>query len=129
MLSISIGTFLTSQIDSFNTPYYTWLYKNEQFESRIIQWRLLQPFMLLISKYSLICTKDLTISVGEEEKDSKLGLPTQPKNQPLTQQEESQTEKLYFVQGNGSLADWAATLSGLCPGMSLLPLLVISIHS
>ena len=44
LLSISIGTFLTNY-DVTNRKlersYYTPLYENQQFESRIIQWRLL----------------------------------------------------------------------------------------
>ena len=44
LLSLSIGIFwltITSQIESSRSTQYTPLYKNEQFESRISQWRLL----------------------------------------------------------------------------------------
>ena len=49
---------MTSQIESFNTISYTTLYKNEQFESSIIQGRLL----ILHRCWPIFCTQQL----GEE---------------------------------------------------------------
>ena len=36
---------MTSQRESFSLSYYTPLYENEHFESKIVQWRLLLHFL------------------------------------------------------------------------------------
>ena len=43
---------MTSQIESFSSTQYTPLYKNEQFESKIIQWILLEVCMKTILFHS-----------------------------------------------------------------------------